>query len=402
MKENMRLADPRPVTAAGSYDVIVVGGGVAGIAAAVAAARSDMRVLLLEKGIILGGLATAGLISWYEPLCDGNGKKMIGGISEELIRLSVQYGFDDLPKEWKQSSPPANASTRYATHFSPTMFALALDRFLLDNGVTIRLDCLAAYPVMEGSHCAGIVAEEKNGKSFFAAGCVVDATGDAQILHTAGMPTRLGENFLTYVAHRTSCELAARLVESKNMAAFRKWEFCGSDLNGKGHPADRELYLGETGQQITDFVLAGRRLLFDKLCSEDRTTRDITMLPSMPQFRTIRHIVGDYVFTGCEEGRQFDNAIGSCGDFRSRGKHYQIPYSTLYHRRFDNMLAAGRIISASGDGWEITRVIPVAALTGQAAGQAAALSIRSDVAVSDIDVHTLQKQLADSGVLFVS
>ena len=71
-----------------SYDVIVVGGGVAGVAAAVSASREGSRVLLIEKSFNLGGLATGGLISWYEPLCDGAGKQIIYGIAEELIRLS--------------------------------------------------------------------------------------------------------------------------------------------------------------------------------------------------------------------------------------------------------------------------------------------------------------------------
>ena len=75
-----------------AYDVIVVGGGIAGISAAVAAGRLGSRVLLIEKGILLGGLATVGLISWYEPLCDGEGTQLIGGIGEELIRLSTSVG----------------------------------------------------------------------------------------------------------------------------------------------------------------------------------------------------------------------------------------------------------------------------------------------------------------------
>ena len=92
--------DPRKIIEKPAYDVIVVGGGIAGVAAAVAAARNGAKTLLMEKQIHLGGLATTGLISWYEPLCDGNGRQVIGGISEELIRLSVCYGLEDLPAQW--------------------------------------------------------------------------------------------------------------------------------------------------------------------------------------------------------------------------------------------------------------------------------------------------------------
>lgn len=83
-----------------NYDVIVVGGGIAGIAAAVSAAREGMKTFLIEKSFNLGGLATGGLISWYEPLCDGKGNQMIFGIAEELIKLSAKNSFDTLPSEW--------------------------------------------------------------------------------------------------------------------------------------------------------------------------------------------------------------------------------------------------------------------------------------------------------------
>ena len=78
-------------------DVLVVGGGIAGVAAALAARRAGARVLLLEKQALLGGLATNWLISWYEPLCDGQGHQLIYGLAEELLRLSFRYGDDSLP-----------------------------------------------------------------------------------------------------------------------------------------------------------------------------------------------------------------------------------------------------------------------------------------------------------------
>ena len=91
------VEDKRSIACKGLYDVIVAGGGIAGAAAALAAAREGVKVLLIEKSVMLGGLATIGLISWYEPLCNQQGKKIIGGISEELLRLAIKYGPDDLP-----------------------------------------------------------------------------------------------------------------------------------------------------------------------------------------------------------------------------------------------------------------------------------------------------------------
>jgi len=86
------------------YDVIVVGGGIAGVSASVAAARGGLKVLLIEKSVNLGGLATSGLISWYEPLCDGNGNQMVYGIAEELIRLCGKYSFENLPPAYIETA----------------------------------------------------------------------------------------------------------------------------------------------------------------------------------------------------------------------------------------------------------------------------------------------------------
>lgn len=103
----------------GEYDVIVCGGGVAGVSAAMAARREGASVLLLEKAVNLGGLATVGLISWYEPICDGKGRRVMGGMPEELMELSMKYGFSTLPEGWKNSRT-SDEPGRCATHFSHT------------------------------------------------------------------------------------------------------------------------------------------------------------------------------------------------------------------------------------------------------------------------------------------
>lgn len=395
------ILDAREVLIKDTYDVIVVGGGVAGVGAAVGAAREGVKVLLIEKSVVLGGLATIGLINWYEPLCDGAGTKLIGGIAEELLKLSIQYGFDSLADEWRDHRNGVGTRSRYATLFSPTIFAMALDQYLIDHGVEIRIDSLATYPVMRHNHCHGVIVESVSGREFFGAKVVIDATGDAGIVHRAGMPTVLGKNYLSYVAHGMTYESAKKFVENRNMGQYRSWFQAGSDMNGRGHPDHLPPFHGDTAESVTSFVLAGRRMLFDKLKTDDRSARDVTMLPIMPQFRTIRRIAGEYVFTGQELNVKFPNAIGAAGDFRARGKRFQIPYTCLYHREFSNLLAAGRIISATDDGWEITRVIPVAVMTGEAAGIAAAMCSKTTTPVADVRLPDLQKKLAASGVLFI-
>ncbi len=395
----MNIKDHRTTQVMAPYDVIVVGGGIAGISASVAAAREGAKTLILEKGIVFGGLATAGLISWYEPLCDGCGKKVIGGIAEELIKLSIKYGFQDLPKEWG-GEDYAREDGRYSTHFSPTIFAMAIDEFLRSNNVDIMLDCLMTYPVMENGRCVGIVAEAKEGKLFFPAGVVIDATGDASVFASAGAETVLGRNFQAYYSHVYDEDTIDSYKRTGNISKMRKWVVAGVNLFMED-VTEKKSYYGTSSKEITNFVLDGRKRFLEKIKSSDANSRDVSMMPFMPQFRTIRRIIGEEDFCAVD-GEKHDDAIGSCGDFRKNhiGKHYQIPFRALYNKAFSNLLAAGRIISSpEGDGWEVARVIPVCAMTGQAAGIAASMALGGSV--SDIDIKTLQKKLADAGVLFV-
>ncbi len=400
MEINMNIQDTRPIIKKSSHDVIVVGGGIAGVSAAVEAARNGSDVLLIEKSIILGGLATAGLISWYEPLCDSCGKQMIGGISEELIRLSIKYGFDSMHEDWKNKKE-GEKQGRYTTFFSPNMMTLALDEYIQENGVKLLFDCLAVFPVVENNIVKGVVCETKEGKIYYECKVIIDATGDASVYATAGAPTVDGENYLSCVVHSLKREDIENYIESGNMQHMRKWILAGSTLAGDGHPEGYPHYAGLNADEITDFVLSGRKLLLDKIRDEDRNMRDIATLPTMPQFRTIRHIVGEYTFVA-NDRETFDNAIGSCGDFRKRfwGYHYQIPYTSLYNKEFKNMFAAGRVIDAHGEGWEASRVIPVAALTGQAAGCASAMCVKYGTSNHDVDVSLLQATLKKEGVLF--
>lgn len=369
-----------------TYDVIVVGGGIAGVSAAVSAAREGVSVLLMEKSFNLGGLATGGLISWYEPLCDGEGHQMIYGIAEELIRLSAKYGFDNLPQKWGGDGRNQPRNERYSCFYSPGIFAAALDEYVTDNGVKLLFDTLGTYPVMEGGHCRGMIVENLNGREFYEAKVVVDATGTATVMHRAGVPTVKGKNYITYIAHWYDMKQVEKLQEDGDVCAFRKWMNTGSDMFGNGHPEGVDLISGVTAEGITTYMVEGKKSLLRKVAEKDRQRFDVMSIPDMPQLRTIRRIVGKCDFNAVD-GETYEDSIGNCGDFRpgGKGKHYQIPFGALYHEGFDNLLAAGRIISApQGDGWEVARVIPVCALTGEAAGKAAAICVKQQVGLEKI------------------
>lgn len=394
------VQDKRKIVARGNFDVIVVGGGIAGVAASVAASRQGMKTLLIEKRINLGGLATSGLISWYEPLCDGKGKRIVGGIAEELIKLCTKYGFDNLPKQWGGEGKNKKRDERYSTNFSPTIASLAMDEFVLTNGVEIRFDTYGVYPVVEERLCKGVICESADGRDFFEAKVVIDASGDACICDRAGLPTVVGENFMTYCVHYIDDKLINAYIQNGDMCKLRGWRNFGSDMLGNGHPKSMRKLTGVTNKDITDYVIMGKHNILERIKGKDKNFFDIMTLPTMPQFRTIRRLVGATEFNAID-AETYDDNIGCCSDFRPNGvgKHYQIPYRALYSEKADNILAAGRIISApQGDGWEIARVIPNCALTGEAAGNAASLILKDNCAAKDVDIKKLQKLQMKNGV----
>lgn len=387
----MQIEDTRSTAQKETYDVIVVGGGIAGVAAAVAAARNGAKTLLMEKQINLGGLATVGLISWYEPLCDGEGNQVIGGIAEELIRLSVRYSFDNLPAKWGGEGKNKNRYDRFATFYSPTLFSLALDEFVRNSGADIRFDTLATYPVVHDGHCDGIVAESVSGKEFYPCKCVIDATGDAGVCAAAELPTACGTNYHVYTCHAYYRKDAERFAQSGDFTQFRKWVARGGNAEGQNQPEGLTPQSVYTSDTENAFIRWGKETMFSVFKETDRHERDIMMLPTMPQYRKIRRLVGKTVFDA--EKKTCADSIGTCGDFRKAGSVYEIPYSSLFHPAMDNLLTAGRVISADGEGWEIVRVIPVCALTGQAAGIAAALSVKGNCAVGAIDAAEIRKRI---------
>lgn len=357
-----------------SFDVLVVGGGIAGVCAAVSAARLGKKTLLIEKQNNLGGLATVGLINWFEPLCDGKGHQITGGIAEELIKISVQYCYDTLPPAWGGSKLSLPKSNRFATTFSPMVFSMILDEFVMNSGARILFDTYATYPVMDGNICTGVITENCNGREFYKATAVVDATGDASIMYRANVPCRAGSNYMTYIIHGFEKTDIAPAEEAGNLSLLRKWMVYGSDLNGNGQPAGIKKRPYLSAEERTEYILHGKAMLLGKLKEKNRFSFEIMSLPSMPQLRTIRQIIGDTDFNAVD-GEKYPDSIGCVSDFREgkEGCCYEIPLSALRRSDFPNLFAAGRIISApEGDGWEVARVIPTCALTGEAAGRAAA------------------------------
>ena len=137
------------IPAVAGYDVIVAGGGIAGISAALAAAEEGKKVLLIEREYLLGGLATLGLVTFFLPVCDGNGNLVVGGIGKRLLELSYSHGAETpLPEPWlkylngEKVSKTLLKENRAECRYNAGLFAILAERLLIDAGVKIAYGSL--------------------------------------------------------------------------------------------------------------------------------------------------------------------------------------------------------------------------------------------------------------------
>ena len=368
------------------YDAAVCGGGVAGVAAALASARRGMNTVLIEKTILPGGLATSGLVLVYLPLCDGKGHQMIRGISEELLKASNRYGPCEPNPEWEKNG-------RYIARFSPGSFVLALDELLENAGVDVWLDSCIIGCTVRNERLAEIEVANKSGTVRIGAKVFVDATGDADLCFLAGKPCRFSENSMVLwtIEHNEHSKSENDLDECSHTAIH-------ADPLEKVYTTEKL-----SGKMVTDFVLEGRRRYRDLLKREyvegiaDRESHYPLTLQTLPPIRKGRCIQGCFTLDTGMEGRSFEDPVGVFGDWRCPGKLWQIPYRALLPENLNGVIAAGRCISSIGDAWEATRVIPVAAMTGEVAGTAAAISVARNKTPHDLPYSELADELRKTG-----
>lgn len=379
--------------------VLVAGGGIAGVAAAIAAARNGSEVLLLEREYGLGGLATLGLIAIYLPLDDGLGEQVIYGIGEELLKLSILHGCEGAsPDAWlKKSSLEERKKSRYVAQFNPVMFALEMESMLCRLGVKILYGSVATAVVKENDRIKGVIIENKSGRSVISCDVCIDCTGDADIAHLAGADTALhgrGNGLADWYYYRDGSNVKLKMFGLADLPNIdEKPEEGASDPYGNVMVTSlaNMRFSGVDGPELSDAVQQAHRKMYEDILAGKEKNKDYApvAMSSIPLVRMSRRVVGEYTMDDSENRIPFEDSIGLTGDWRKPGPCYEIPFRTLYSKKVPNLICAGRTISVTDPMWEITRVIPPCAVTGQAAGTAAALT--NDF--SRLDVTALQSRL---------
>ena len=400
MAKNLIIKEKsKKLCVAGQYDVIVVGGGVAGVAAALASARNGAKTLLIEKSYMLGGLATAGLVTVYLPICDGMGRQVSFGIAEELLRLSVKHGVETSWKSvnktgeaWLQEgSDKSRKEHRFEVQFNASVFAILCEQLLIETGVDILYGTSVVSATVKNKKINAIITENKSGRQAYTAKNFIDASGDADLAFVSGARTvdfKQGNILASWYYYVNNGEFLLKPLGYADIP---------DKFKTKEEKENRGLrYTGLEGKELSDMMRASHEniladFLKDGPLKEDRA---LATIATIPQIRMTRRIDGLYTLDDEESFKTFDDSVGMISNWRKAGPVYEVPYACLISKNIKNLSACGRCISATEAMWELSRVIPCCAVTGEAVGTAAALSQDFHSA----DIRKIQKVLVSNGV----
>jgi len=418
-------------------DVVVIGGGPAGCAAAWAAAKAGADVTLIERYNCLGGLSTGGLVMWIDRMTDWQGNHVIQGFAREFIDRMPAEGVAGPPRDdWGSQDPVkagywGNRTTAFhgivcwAPTLDPERMKLNAQEMLLEAGVRIVFHAWGSRPIVEDGVARGVVFESKAGRQALMAKVVVDTTGDGDMFARAGakFDTDIEEGDVHHSMN------TSWILGGVNMDRWINWKVLYpeqlTDLIRRGREQlgyfqtpyvswrpDIALFLGPRQSGLsaldvddqTEVEIRSHRLM-EGHCQFFRENapgfENCYNLQSASQLG-VRHTrrlvgIGRIERKNWGDGTPVADEIGISPSISPKFPIVSVPYGSLVPRALDGMLVAGRHISCDANSHGFMREIPQCWLTGHAAGAAAALAADSGITPRDVDVANLRKVLRGQG-----
>src|SRR5271165_6129265 len=421
-------------------DVLVAGGGPAGTAAAIAAARAGADTVLVERHNHLGGLSTGGLVIWIDRMTDWSGRRVIEGIAAELLDRLPRDAIAGPPRSdwgsadaataayWKERTAAFHGIVTWSPTIDPEHLKLLSQEMVLGAGVDLVFHAWAAAPIIEEDRVAGAVFESKEGRLAIRARVTIDCTGDGDLFHRAGAGSESdiderdihhctnttwlfgGVDMPRWIAFKTGNPERFKALMERGRAAcgglfercFVSWRddvalFLGPRLAG---------YSAVDVEDQTEVEIRSHRLMAQHLAVYREHAPGFAgayLMLSAPQLgvRHARRLVGVGRVTRGDwtDGEPRPDEVGISPSLSPKFPLLSVPYGCLVPRDIDGLLVAGRHISCDPSSHTFLREIPQCWLTGQAAGVAAALAAAKRCAPRAVPIAELQALLRRQEVL---
>lgn len=431
-------------------DVLVIGGGPAGCAAATSAAKTGADVVLVERYGHLGGMSTGGFVVWIDRMTDWDGKQVITGYATDLLDRMPKdailgppdelWGSKDthLVQYWQDRHNAYQGTVTWSPTVDPEMLKIAYLDVLLESGVKLLLHSWGVATIQEGNEVRGVIFESKSGRQAVLADVVIDSTGDGDIFALAKAPHELDTYHPGQVDEEVEYVIAPNIHDRMNISC--RWGDVDMEryLDFKNNHSDEFAKIMSRGRELgvadrphtmprndVTLFMAPKMSGYSPLNVEDLTTvevegrrRMMIMLDfyrkNMPGFenawvmdtspqigtRHSRRLVGvkKMVREDWTAGMLHDDEVGVSPSPNTRYSNISVPLGCMVPESLDNLMAAGRNLSSDPASHSFMREVPQCWLMGQAAGVAAAVAVNSGVRVRDVDVAEVRSQLTKQGV----
>ena len=408
------------------YDVAVVGGGFAGFAAALSAARGGASVLIIEKANCLGGSAVNCLVTPFMPHWKVE--------NDEKVRLAKGI-FEEIHNKLEERGAMRGES------FSEEELKFLLNDMAEEAGIDLLYHAYIFKAHKDGDKITAVSLATRSGELQVQADYFIDATGDAQLAYLAGCPTVLGRESDNLCQPMTLCFRLGNVdVETfyehrdKLNEIYKEHLAAGEFINPRENilvfktPTKNVLHFNTTRVvkknptdpfDFTQAEIIARKQVretyeFVKKYAKGLENSFLMSTAAEIGVRESRKIVGDYVLTedDCKNLTKFDDAVsvsnymidihnpegtGTSRYYFPNGEYYTIPYRSLIPQGVDNLLVAGRCISSDHSAQASYRIMPFVACIGEAAGTATALAVKDKIGVRQVDIRQLQKTLKENG-----
>ncbi len=420
-------------------DVLVVGGGPAGTAAAISAGRLGAEVMLVERYNHLGGLSTGGLVIWIDRMSDWTGRQVIAGIARDILdRLPKEAVAGPARSDWGSRDATTAAFWRQRTAafkgivtWSPTVDPEALKtlsmQMVLEQKVRLVFHSWAVAPIVEDGAMRGVIFESKEGRQAIRAKVVVDTTGDADMMARAGLACDTDVD-ASDIHHCINTAFMLGGVDMERWLAFRNSDTESEDFSAfiaRGRDKlgtfekpfvswrnDVALFMGPrlsgfsalNVEDLSEVEVRSRALAVGHLefyRAHAPGFKNAFFMLGAPQIgvRHSRRLTGARKVTRAQwdEGKVWADEIGVSTSLSPKFPNISVPYGSLVPVGLDGVIGAGRHIACDAQSHSFLREVPQCWLTGQAAGVAAALAAETGTQPAALSPRLIQAKLLGQG-----